>query len=262
MSKIITECPYCSQKNRVDSDKIGLSKCGKCKKSLIKNCSRKLEGRIKYCNNEKAFGFIQDSNNIDYFFHISDVNTERHIFKNAIVDFEVVKEERGNKAVNVCIKNNITSYSKPKFININNERILLSKIKKYTIYSHTLHYRNDKPIPKPPKGSGFFKSLFFSYDERELYDEMTFNYLKILMFDGSTYRIYSDKEANRIYNDNILGKGYREIEYTDDSPRKERNNMNNKVVHSGKFMTDYDLEFSNEPISEMVDKLDNIFNSI
>ncbi|KIL45468.1 cold-shock protein [Jeotgalibacillus soli] len=226
--------------------------------------SIKLQGRVKYYNDEKGFGFIQDKNSLDYFFHISDVKADNPIVKNAQVDFEPIEEARGNKAINVTIiaSSRPSSKSKPKFITINNERILLSKIKKYTIDSHTLHYRNHKPVPKPPKGSSLLKRLFFSPDETVLYSRKTFDYLHIYMFDGTYYNIYSDPEAKRIYEIRI-GQNHINLQYDENSwPRRELNNRHNKVAKSGNFMISNNLEYSSEPILEIVNKLDSVFNSL
>ena len=86
-----------------------------------------MDGIIKMYNEEKGFGFIR-ANDGDIFFHISDVKSDVHtIGKGMRVKFDIGRNEKGRKAINVDIIND------SKFISIGNERIKMSNIKHYGI---------------------------------------------------------------------------------------------------------------------------------
>lgn len=60
-------------------------------------------GTVKWFNNRKGFGFIQQEDGPDLFVHFSSINTEgyRTLNEGEEVTFEVEDGERGPKAVNV-----------------------------------------------------------------------------------------------------------------------------------------------------------------
>ncbi|MFC1493818.1 cold-shock protein [Thermodesulfobacteriota bacterium] len=60
-------------------------------------------GTVKWFNNRKGFGFIQQEDGPDLFVHFSSINTEGYktLNEGEEVTFEVEEGERGPKAVNV-----------------------------------------------------------------------------------------------------------------------------------------------------------------
>jgi len=62
-----------------------------------------MRGRVKWFNPEKGYGFISTENGDDVFVHFSAINMEGYktLAEGQIVEFDVVKSERGNQAVNV-----------------------------------------------------------------------------------------------------------------------------------------------------------------
>ncbi len=63
----------------------------------------KMRGRVKWFNPEKGYGFISTENGDDVFVHFSAINMEGYktLAEGQMVEFDVVKSERGNQAVNV-----------------------------------------------------------------------------------------------------------------------------------------------------------------
>ena len=61
-----------------------------------------MNGKIKYFNTEKNYGFIlDDDSGLDYFFHANDVETPWTILVGDSVVFELGESERGPKAKKV-----------------------------------------------------------------------------------------------------------------------------------------------------------------
>lgn len=60
-------------------------------------------GTVKWFNNRKGFGFIQQEDGPDLFVHFSSINAEGYktLNEGEEVTFEVEEGERGPKAVNV-----------------------------------------------------------------------------------------------------------------------------------------------------------------
>jgi CspA family cold shock protein len=60
-------------------------------------------GIVKWFNNKKGFGFIQQEDGPDLFVHFSSINTDgfKTLNEGEQVTFEVEEGERGPKAVNV-----------------------------------------------------------------------------------------------------------------------------------------------------------------
>lgn len=62
-------------------------------------------GKVKFFNAEKGFGFITTEEGKDVFVHHTGINAEgyRTLNDGEQVEFEIVTEERGDKAVNVTV---------------------------------------------------------------------------------------------------------------------------------------------------------------
>lgn len=62
-----------------------------------------VEGKVKWFNESKGYGFIQQDNGTDVFVHYSDIKLEgfKTLVEGDRVRFEVVSGERGPKAANV-----------------------------------------------------------------------------------------------------------------------------------------------------------------
>ncbi len=60
-------------------------------------------GKVKWFNNEKGFGFITDEEGKDLFVHQTSIQADgfRSLDEGQEVSFDVEKDERGLKAVNV-----------------------------------------------------------------------------------------------------------------------------------------------------------------
>ena len=61
------------------------------------------EGKIKFYNADKAFGFITKSDGDDIFFHISGWQSEEQPEENARVTFKVGEGQKGPAAENVSL---------------------------------------------------------------------------------------------------------------------------------------------------------------
>lgn len=61
----------------------------------------KLDGKIKFFNEKKGFGFISGDDGTDYFFHFSALKDGVIVRDGDSVTFEVVEGDRGLKAENV-----------------------------------------------------------------------------------------------------------------------------------------------------------------
>ena len=61
-----------------------------------------MNGRVKFFNEGKGFGFIAADDGKDYFVHISGVEDGNPLEQDAEVSFSVEEGSRGPKAVNVA----------------------------------------------------------------------------------------------------------------------------------------------------------------
>ncbi len=62
-----------------------------------------MNGKVKFFNQEKGFGFITADDGNDYFVHQSGLNGDIILRENDAVTFEVTEGDRGPKAVNVSL---------------------------------------------------------------------------------------------------------------------------------------------------------------
>ena len=62
-----------------------------------------LEGTVKWFNEAKGYGFIQQDNGPDVFVHYSAIKTEgfKTLAEGQRVQFDIVEDEKGLKAANV-----------------------------------------------------------------------------------------------------------------------------------------------------------------
>ena len=67
-------------------------------------------GRIKWFNNEKGYGFIELENSEDIFVHYSAIKQEGYktLSEGQIVEYELIKTEKGLQAINVKEVSNAT----------------------------------------------------------------------------------------------------------------------------------------------------------
>jgi cold shock protein len=62
-----------------------------------------MQGRVKWFNAEKGYGFIEQDNGNDVFVHYSAINSEgfRSLNEGDVVEFDIVEGTRGPQAANV-----------------------------------------------------------------------------------------------------------------------------------------------------------------
>ena len=62
-----------------------------------------VEGKVKWFNESKGYGFIQQDNGPDVFVHYSAIETEgfKTLVEGQRVKFDIVEDEKGLKAANV-----------------------------------------------------------------------------------------------------------------------------------------------------------------
>lgn len=63
-------------------------------------------GRVKWFNNSKGFGFIEQEDGDDVFVHFSAIQTQgfKSLNENDEVEFEIVEGPKGYQAQNVYVK--------------------------------------------------------------------------------------------------------------------------------------------------------------
>ncbi|MBN2881255.1 cold shock domain-containing protein [Candidatus Woesearchaeota archaeon] len=64
-----------------------------------------MNGKVKFFNESKGFGFVTAEDGKDYFVHISGLNEGVSLKDGDSVTFEIVQGERGPKAENVSLSN-------------------------------------------------------------------------------------------------------------------------------------------------------------
>lgn len=69
-----------------------------------------MESKVKWFNDEKGFGFIEYKDNQDIFVHYSTIRESGHktLVQGEIVEFELVKTDKGYKAKNVVSKKEVS----------------------------------------------------------------------------------------------------------------------------------------------------------
>ncbi|MGE0792707.1 MAG: cold-shock protein [Candidatus Woesearchaeota archaeon] len=65
-----------------------------------------MKGKVKFFNEDKAYGFITGEDGKDYFVHVSGVNEGVKLNNDTAVTFDIDENgDRGVKAVNVSLDN-------------------------------------------------------------------------------------------------------------------------------------------------------------
>lgn len=69
-------------------------------------------GKIKWFNNEKGYGFIEFENGEDIFVHYSAIKQDgyKSLSEGQIVEYELIKTEKGLQAINVKEVSNALVY--------------------------------------------------------------------------------------------------------------------------------------------------------
>jgi cold shock protein len=62
-----------------------------------------LQGRVKYFNPDKGYGFIITDNGVDYFYHVSDVKDVKLTEVGDTVQFEVGNNKKGECAKEIKV---------------------------------------------------------------------------------------------------------------------------------------------------------------
>ncbi len=79
-------------------------KCGQATRFLIRReCVRNMQGKVKWFNAEKGFGFIEREGGDDVFVHFSAIEQDgfKSLEEGQDVEFEIVEGARGPQAANV-----------------------------------------------------------------------------------------------------------------------------------------------------------------
>jgi CspA family cold shock protein len=66
----------------------------------------KVNGKVKWFNEKKGYGFIEKASGGDVFVHFKDINITgfKTLAENQEVTFEVTQDQKGEKATNVTTK--------------------------------------------------------------------------------------------------------------------------------------------------------------
>ena len=59
------------------------------------------QGKVKFYNKGKKFGFIAGNNGTDYFFHATGISTDVYLVDGDKVEFKTVEGDRGPKAIEI-----------------------------------------------------------------------------------------------------------------------------------------------------------------
>lgn len=138
---------------------------------------------------------------------------------------------------------------------LDNKRIILKGINRYELNSDELYHRNDTEEER-------FLFIFL-INQDELWSNYSFKFLYIEMFDGKSYKFFSDKNLYNLiknidyfFNENGIGSGVEDYEEI-----FEEDEYLCQAVESYKRIKDTYI-FVNEDISIIANRLDNIFGTI
>ena len=133
---------------------------------------------------------------------------------------------------------------------LDNKRILLNGISRYEVDFEELYYRNDKEEER------FLFIWLFNQDE--LWSEYSFEYLYIKMFDGKSYKFFSDKILYNLMEEMAYSFEENGIYLDEEIPEEEHLR---KAVESYVSIKDTFI-FVDENISYIANRIDNAFGSI
>jgi hypothetical protein len=158
VSIIITECPNCFQKNRLDSEKLHYAKCGNCKQSLVKVEKVAVEETIVYAKATATVGAEKTYN------------------------------------ANRSMKNHQRN---AKMLNIGDRRLAYKEIRTYNVYSETFNIAkqvSDNRSTSENKFVQFFNTLNNHLVPEFEGRDVTFNVLHINTYGYGHYYFYDNEE--------------------------------------------------------------------
>ena len=97
-----------------------------------------MDGRIKYYNAQKGYGFILSEDEEDVFFHISTVKSVDKIRQGQRVKFEYKETEKGLSATKVEL------YKTPVFFEIAGHKIKISNIRSFNLEYGNIYVRGEQ----------------------------------------------------------------------------------------------------------------------
>ena len=134
---------------------------------------------------------------------------------------------------------------------LDNKRILLKDIKRYELRSDKLYHRNDKEEQR------FLFIWLINQDE--LWSKYSFKYLYIKMFDGKSYKFFSDKKLYNLMK--MMADCFKDNGISFDEEILEEDEHLRKAVESYLNIRDTFI-FVNENISSIANKIDSAFGTI
>ena len=136
-------------------------------------------------------------------------------------------------------------------LKLDNRRIFLDHIHRYELGSDALYYRNDT------EEETFLFILLMNDDE--LWSKYSFEYLSIKMFDGTSYKIFSNEKLRTLVKE--MDNYFEEIDIYSDEEIDEEDEHLRKAFESYVRIKDKFI-FVNEDISTITNKIDNAFGTI